>query len=77
MVHASYTPQTNTSPKKRDHFSREHIFQSLISRGHVRFQGSGILIQQVELDRTEPRAIDPLSDFLNASPKWGEKTEFY
>ena len=30
---------TNSSPK-RDHFSREYIFQPLIFRGHVSFQGS-------------------------------------
>ena len=33
-------PRKLTCPLKRDYFSREYIFQPLIFRGHVNFQGS-------------------------------------
>ena len=33
-------PRTLTCPLKRDYFAREYIFQPLIFRGHVSFQGS-------------------------------------
>ena len=33
-------PWKLTCPNKRDHFSKEYIFQPLIFRGHVSFQGS-------------------------------------
>ena len=33
-------PWKRTCPLKRDYFSREYIFQPLIFRGHVSFQGS-------------------------------------
>ena len=36
-------PWKLTCPPKRDYFSREYIFQSLIFRGHVSFQGSMLL----------------------------------
>ena len=32
-------PKTNECPLKRDYFSREYIFEPLISRGHVSFPG--------------------------------------
>ena len=33
-------PRKLTYPLKNDYFSREYIFQPLIFRGHVSFQGS-------------------------------------
>ncbi len=36
-------PRKLTCALKRDHFSREYIFQPLIFRGHVSFQGSNVL----------------------------------
>ena len=33
-------PWKLTCPQKRDYFSREYIFQPLIFRGHVSFQGT-------------------------------------
>ena len=36
-------PGKLTCPLKRDYFSREYIFQPLIFRGHVSFQGSNHL----------------------------------
>ena len=36
-------PWKLTCPKKMDYFSREYIFQPLIFRGHVSFQGSTVL----------------------------------
>ncbi len=32
-------PRKLTCPLKRDYFTREYIFQPLIFRGHIRFQG--------------------------------------
>ena len=37
-------PRKLTCPLKRDYFSREYIFQPLIFRGHVSFQGSIFLL---------------------------------
>ena len=36
-------PWKLTCPQKRDYFSREYIFQPLIFRGHVSFQGSSTI----------------------------------
>ena len=36
----TYHPWKLTCPQKRDYFSKEYIFQPLIFRGHVSFQGS-------------------------------------
>ena len=35
-------PRKLTCPLKRDYFSREYIFQPLIFRGHVSFEGSAL-----------------------------------
>ena len=51
-------PWKLTCPNKRDHFSREYIFQPLIFRGHVSFQGSILIIQGV---------FDPVSSLLKGS----------
>ena len=37
-------PSKLTCPQKRDYFSREYIFQPLIFRGHVSFQGSKTIL---------------------------------
>ena len=41
-----------TCPLKRDDFSREYIFQPLIFRGHVSFQGSIFYLFQASKSRT-------------------------
>ena len=51
-------PWKLTCPNKRDHFSKEYIFQPLIFRGHVSFQGSILIIQGV---------FDPVSSLLKGS----------
>ena len=38
-------PWKLTCPQKRDYFSREYIFQTLMFGGHVSFQGSKLFIQ--------------------------------
>ena len=40
LVNNGIHPRKLTCPLKRDYCSREYIFQPLISRGHVSFQGS-------------------------------------
>ena len=40
VVKKNLHPRKLTCPLKRDYFSREYIFQPLIFRGHVSFQGS-------------------------------------
>ena len=39
---SNITPLKLTCPPKRDYLSREYIFQPLIFRGHVSFQGSNM-----------------------------------
>ena len=56
-----HTPlKTNMSPK-RDYFSREYIFQPLIFRGHVSFQGSKCSNPHVVSFRT---LLDTFDSFL-------------
>ena len=43
-------PWKLTCPQKRDYFSREYIFQPLIFRGHVSFQGSNARIDQLKIN---------------------------
>ena len=40
-------PWKLTCPQKRDYFSREYIFQPLIFRGHVSFQGSNVKMSRM------------------------------
>ena len=39
LLYSMLLPWKLTCPPKKDYFSREYIFQPLIFRGHVSFQG--------------------------------------
>ena len=56
LILAEVHPRKLTCPRNRDYFSREYIFQPLVFRGHVSFQGS--------------RTLQNLCDF-NVHPKLG------
>ena len=45
-------PRKITCPLKRNHFSREYLFQPSIFRGHVNFQGSMILLHKKYLSHS-------------------------
>ena len=71
----TYTPENERlRPLKRDYFRREYIFQALIFRGHVSFQGS-ITVDGSEipynhrLDETNPgKYWDKLPFFSTGAP---------
>ena len=67
-------PWKLTCPQKRDYFSREYIFQPLIFRGHVSFQGSKCVIC-----RFQPFIFQGVSLFVapSSTPTTFDKTSFH
>ena len=73
-------PWKLTCPLKRDYFSREYIFQPLIFRGHVSFQGSNcwkwfdhqpkdmIIWKDPQPPPTPPRSCSDMNFLLSALP---------
>ena len=73
------SPKTNMS-RKRDYLSREYIFQPLIFRGHVSFQGStcfslspffiGFLLHVFFLFSEECSFVDKRNQLLKIFTRW-------
>ena len=60
-------PRKLTCPLKRDYLSREYIFQPLIFRGHVSFQGCSHRITEKKPNSAPNFASSPGKEFSNNS----------